>query len=208
MKAERSMVLGAILQSREDLKQREMRLREGWFDGKALCRWRDSKHPWGLWPRNAKERLRNSGLAAALGSLDVLLDLHISFSVWLAAELCYRVQVLCASAVTCIWTGELWARESAAPQTCQRTVTGTWVCGRRGCHWARCGTSVVTSPKGNGACCRGNAREIQWAYLYSHCIAGLNVETIRQWSSLLLERETGPEIMHRFRATSSGSHPH
>lgn len=125
MSTERNIILRAILQSREDLKQREMRLREGWVDGKALCRWRDGKHPWGLWPRNAKEWLRNSELAAALGSLDVLLDLHTSFSVWLAAELCYKVQVLCVSAVTCIWTGELWTRESATPRTCKRMVTST-----------------------------------------------------------------------------------
>lgn len=58
---------------------------------------------------------KNKKPAGALRSLDVLLDLHISFSVWLAAELCCKVQVFPASAAACIWGGELGSRGSAGP---------------------------------------------------------------------------------------------
>lgn len=55
-------------------------------------------------------------------NLDVLLDLHISFSVWLAAELCCKVQVLGAPAVACIWRGEQGARE--LQDLCRMTTPG------------------------------------------------------------------------------------
>lgn len=38
----------------------------------------------------------------------------------------------------------------------------------------------TTSSKGNGACCRGNARETNWGCLQSHRVAGLSVEASRE----------------------------
>lgn len=74
-------------------------------------------------------------------NLDVLLDLHISFSVWLAAELCCKVQVLGAPAVACIWRGEQRASELQDLCRGDNPREGDWK--REGYHWAWCGPSAL-----------------------------------------------------------------
>lgn len=122
-------------------------------------------------------------------------SLHISFCVWLAAELCCKVQVLRAPAVACIWRGEpgrlqdLWRGDNHREGGLQKRGLPL------GLVWHLCCNTA--SAKGSRAC---RATESRWGCLQSHSPAVLNVK-------LSLEGETGPEVMHRFKAMSSGAHP-
>lgn len=79
-----SVILRAIFRGQKTVR-REMRLKKGVGWKRKPCAGGETSSTLEDSDRGMLKRDKETGLAGALGSLDVLLDLHISFSIWLAA---------------------------------------------------------------------------------------------------------------------------